>query len=163
MKYIKIIHFILITLLCSWSVYAIESAEKIDENLLVIGTWNCFLEIEENGSKFSITTEENYVRNGRHQSFGTFMAKFASDMPEMEYFIAGSAIWKIKGKYLITELTDVKIKNLSHPEFDKIFNLKDLFPKNISDSSEIIELSESKLLLKSEANGTVYSCTKKKK
>lgn len=160
MKYLK--PSLLIALLFSWSVHAAENTKKIDESLLVTGTWICLLEIEENGVKISITTEDNYVRNGRSNSFGTLMVKFSLDMPEMEYFIAGSAIWKIDGKYLITELTDIKIKNLSHPDFDKKFNLESMFPKNISESSEIIELSNSKLSLKSEADGTVYSCIKKK-
>ncbi len=161
MTYLKPV--LLIVLSLSWLAHATENIKAIDTNILFEGTWNCSYEIKEDGRKLSITTEDNYVRNGHANSFGTLMAKFAPDVPEMEYFIASSAKWEIKEKYLISTLIDIKIKNISHPYFDKAFNLESLFPKNISDSSEIIELSNSKLLLKSESDGTVYSCTKKKK
>lgn len=160
MKHLKFLSFI--ALMYSFSVHATEdNTIKIDKQILVTGTWNCLFMTEENGINIILETEENYIRNGRHNSSGVLIFDLEPDMPTIEYFIASSAIWEISGKYLITTFTDVKIKNLSHSEFDDKFNLENMFPKNISNSSEIIELSNSKLSVKSETDGTIYNCTKK--
>jgi hypothetical protein len=161
MKYFKFTLLMILSL--PWLVYSANNPAIIDENILFKGTWNCSYEIKKDGMELSIITEDNYVRNGRSNSFGTLMIKLAPDIPKMEYFIAGSALWEIKNKYLITTLQDISIKNLSHPEFDEEFNLENMIPKNISESSEIIELSNSKLSLKSEADGVIYSCTRNNK
>ncbi|MDN3391937.1 hypothetical protein [Pseudoalteromonas sp. APC 3691] len=160
MKIHKII--LVASLAISTSVFAGNGAPEpsnIDEQ--IYGSWNCQYSHEENGSKISFETEETYVRNGRSNSFGIMKAKFAPELPEIEYSLAGSATWNIDNGYLVTTLDDIKVVNLSHPELDKIINLQDMFPKNLSESSKILELSTSKLSLKSESDGTVYHCTKK--
>lgn len=161
MKFNKIV--LVVTLAISTSVYANNDVPKpssVDEQ--IYGSWNCQYNHEENGFKISIESEETYVRNGRSNTFGIMKAKFAPELPEIEYSLAGSATWDINGDYLVTTLDDMKIVNLSHPELDKIMNLQDMFPKNLSESSKILELSTSKLSLKSESDGTVYHCTKKR-
>ncbi len=124
----------------------------------LLGSWDCSLSIEDNDLKMTIESEDTYVRNGRSNSFGSLKAKFAANLPEIEYSVAGTATWEILDGFLVSTLTDIKIVNLSHPEFDEIFNLQEMFPTNVSDSSEIIELTKTKLTLKSESDGHIYMC-----
>ncbi|MEG3759939.1 hypothetical protein V5096_18530 [Pseudoalteromonas carrageenovora] len=137
----------------------VPETPNIDEK--IYGSWNCQNSHEANGSKIILETEDTYVRNGRSNSFGIMKAKLAPELPEIEYSIAGSATWNIDDGYLVTTLDDIKVVNLSHPELDKVINLQDFLPKNLSESSKILELSTTKLSLKSESDGTVYHCTKK--
>lgn len=105
-----------------------------------------------------VESEETYVRNGRSNSMGSMRVKFAQEFPEVTYSIAGSSSWEVQNGYLITTVEDVKIVNLSHPELDKLINLTEMLPKNISESQEVVELSDTKLTLKSESNGALYQC-----
>mgnify|MGYP000035269514 CR=1 FL=1 len=124
----------------------------------LLGSWNCLTSYEEDDFSMIIETEDTYVRNGRSNSFGTLKAKFTEELPEIEYSIAATGTWEIIDGYLVDTLTDIKVVNLTHPEFDSIFNLQDLFPTNISFSSEVIELTKSKLTLKSESDDSIYEC-----
>lgn len=125
------------------------------------GSWNCGIDVEEGATRMSIASEDTFIRNGRSNSFGTMKLKISAELPEIEYSIAASSTWEIIDGFLVSTLTDVKVINISHPEFDKVINLQDMFPKNISESAEIVELSQSKLILKSETDGSVYRCDRK--
>ncbi|MBH0040391.1 hypothetical protein [Pseudoalteromonas sp. SWN166] len=72
--------------------------------------------------------------------------------------MATSANWEYQNGYLIETSTEIKLVNLSHPKFDELLNLESLMPQNISESSEVLVLSNTLLTLKSESDGIVYSC-----
>jgi len=123
------------------------------------GLWHCNLSLEEEGVKIAMDYEVNYVRNGKANGFGTLTFK-APELPEMEYSMAGSSNWEYQNGYLIETSTEIKLVNLSHPEFGEVFNLESMFPQNISEASEVLVLNNTTLKLKSESDGTVYSCDK---
>lgn len=148
-------------LLYSVTACASQNIEPSSLKKGLLGSWDCSFSIKENGSSMTIESEDTYVRNGRSNSFGILKAKFAEDLPEIEYSMAGTATWEILDGFLVSTLTDIKIVNLSHPEFDEIFNLQEMFPTDISDSSEVIELTKSKLTLKSESDASIYECGRK--
>jgi hypothetical protein len=123
------------------------------------GNWNCKLAVEDKEIKVQIDVDVNYVRNGHSNAFGTMTIQ-APELPELEYSIATSSNWEFKNGYLIETTNELKIVNVSHPEIDDVFNLESLFPQNISESSEILVLNDSMLTLKSEMDGSVYSCSR---
>lgn len=151
---------LLVFLLYSVTACASQNSEPSLLKKDLLGSWDCSFSFEENGSSITIESEDTYVRNGPSNSFGTLKVKFAEDLPEINYSMAGTATWEILDGFLVSTLTYFKIVNLSHPEFDEIFNLQEMFPTNISDSSEIIELTKSKLTLKSESSAQVYACVR---
>lgn len=126
----------------------------------ILGVWDCATTFEEHDLHLKIESKDTFLRNGASHSFGIMTAKFSSDMPEISYSVAGTFTWKIEGKYLIEMATDLKIVNLTHPEFDEVMKLQDIFPTNISESSEILRLTESELIVDSESGGGIYKCTK---
>lgn len=123
------------------------------------GSWNCKISDEEDGVKISMDYDVSYIRNGKSNGFGVLKFK-APDVPEMEYSFADSSDWELKGGYLIETSTEIKLVNVSHPEFDKVFNLESLFPQNVSESSKVLVLNENILRLKSETDGMEYSCNR---
>ena len=158
MKTLKILTLVYLTsslIACAYNPSPVEYEQKL------LGTWTCQTKTEKNGSLISVNIEETYVRNGRANIVGIIKFKRDKDTPEIEYAYAGTSTWEIDGNYLIETVTDFKFTNISHPEFDDVFNLNDMTPKNISDSQEIIEFAGSKLTLKSESYGYIYSCVKK--
>lgn len=157
MKTINIVT--LLTLAISSSSVAASPLSDSDLEQKLNGSWNCTYEqSESNGFHMRIESEETYVRNGRSNSMASMKIKFAEEFPEVTYAITGSSSWEVSNGYLITTLEDAKFTNLTHPDLDKVFNLNEMFPKNISNSEEIIELSDTKLTLKSESNGHISSC-----
>jgi hypothetical protein len=155
LKALSLITSIIITTGCSTS----NNVNSYSPQTQLYGLWHCDLSIDEEGVKVVMDYEVNYVRNGKSNGFGTIIFK-APGLPEMEYSMAGSSNWGYQNGYLIETTTEIKLVNLSHPEFDEVFNLESMFPQNISESSEILVLNNTLLTLKSESDGTVYSCDK---
>ncbi|PKF56408.1 hypothetical protein CW748_10675 [Alteromonadales bacterium alter-6D02] len=155
LKALPLIASIIITTGCSTS----GNVDNYSPQTQLFGLWHCSLSLEEEGVKVAMDYEVNYVRNGKSNGFGTLIFK-APDLPEMEYSMAASTNWEYQNGYLIETSTEIKLVNLSHPEFDEVLNLESLFPQNISESSEVLVLNNTLLTLKSESDGTVYSCDK---
>lgn len=153
LKALPLIASIIMTTGCSTS-------EHVDNYFLqtqLYGLWHCSLSFEEEGGKVDLDYEVNYVRNGKSNSYGTLIYK-AHELPEIEYSMATSANWEYQNGYLIETSTEIKLVNLSHPKFDELLNLESLMPQNISESSEVLVLNNTLLMLKSESDGIVYSC-----
>lgn len=149
-----------ITLLTAVSACANETLATADMNKKLIGSWNCQYNGVENGSQISIRTEDTYTLNGRSKSSGFIKVRLAPEAPEMVYSLAGNANWKVSQGFLLTTITDLKIVNVSHPEFDRIMNLQAMIPENRSDTSRILELTASRLSLKIASVGRIYNCNK---
>jgi len=157
MNYLKALPLITSTLLISACSTSHVQYTLPETNLY--GTWSCKINFQEEDVKLSIDYDVTYIRNGRSNGFGILKLK-AQDIPEMEYSIADSSSWEIVNGYLIKITAEIKLVNISHPGFDELLNLESMFPQNISESSEILFLNNSLLKVKSETNGTVYSCNK---
>ncbi len=158
MKHLKASPFIasiIFTIGCS----SLNNLNSYSPQEQLYGLWHCNLSLEEEGIKITMDYEVSYVRNGKSNGFGTITFK-APELPEIEYSMADSSNWEYQNGYLIETSTEIKLVNLSHPEFDEEFNLESMFPQNMSESSEVLVLNSSLLKLKSEIDGTVYSCDK---
>ncbi|WP_020559484.1 hypothetical protein [Thiofilum flexile] len=131
----------------------------------ILGTWSCSEMAKEKDNIVSLLVDVDYVRNGRSNLFG----KVSLDMitPEknrvkLDYNISASGKWEIKeNKYLIETTEEIKTVNLTNPLIDKYFKLEDFFPKNISVSSEIIQLDSNVFTTKGESDGKIGTCKKK--
>jgi hypothetical protein len=155
LKYLTLTFFIASTSACANNVIA-----ETDKNHLLYGTWNCKATLEGDGGKVSLDIDTTYVRNGKLNSFGTLQLNYP-EIPEIQYSYADSGSWEINDGYLISTTSEVKLVNISHPELDKVLNLEDMFPQNISESSQILKLTKTELSLKDESDGEIYNCSKK--
>ncbi len=140
-----------------------EPSQHYVYNQNILGPWECNYSSKEDDFAISLNSTDTYIRNGNSNSFGFMKIRYTNDTPEVEYSIAGTATWKIQGKYLIQTMTDVKIVNISHPGLDELFNLQEMFPTNISESSEILKLTATELVLDSESGAGLYTCSKASK
>jgi len=130
-------------------------------NNQIYGMWDCEYTSEEDGTTINAKSSDVYVRNGKVNSFGNLNVQFAPGSETVEYSVSMSGSWKIQNGYLITESSETKIVNISHPELDEIFNLNDFLPQNISDSSKILKITRNEMSLKSETDGSIYNCVRK--
>lgn len=160
MKLFKFAPIVAVLLCVSASMADVTKQEINPEKLL--GTWRCDVTVEEGDIKINIISDDIYIRNGKSNSFGT-MTFQSKDTPAITYSVVANGTWEINRNFLISTYTNLKFVNLTHPELDKIINLQDFFPENVSDSAEIIELSDNILSVKSESNGQRIHCTKKPK
>lgn len=140
---------------------ASHAAQGVTTEEKLYGKWECeFTDISDAGT-FKLVTEDTYIRNGRANSFGELTFS-VPQVPgeEFVYSISATGDWEVQGKYLVMTADDVKIVNLSHPGLDDEFSLEKIFPENISESSEIIEISETKLVVRSESDNSISKCTR---
>lgn len=157
MKYLPLIAALISTTACSAS----SSTSNIFSRSQFFGGWNCSFSSKEDGALVSIDLNVNYIRNGSSNSFGTMTLKLEEQAEiEIEYSISSSGSWEYQDGYLIETASEIKIVNLSHPELDEVFNLENILPQNISESSEVLLLNGSTLRLKSESNGEIINCNK---
>ena len=157
---------------------------------LLLGKWACSFSFTENEGTVeeihvAIETEEDYVRNGKSNSFGTITATVFDEIT-LEYLVAGTATWEISDGFLIETITDIKTTNVTPEiteqfaelfdineftpqeiaELQKITELLDLdklIPEGISASTKIITISEKEFVGVSESDGEKYSCSRIKK
>lgn len=123
------------------------------------GTWNCVVVDESVEGKIVIDLDVSYAPNSQMNSSGS-TTLFIAGLPEIKYSIAFKGVWEYQDGYLIETSNEVKIVNISHPELDELLNPEGLFPESLSESTEVIMLTESSLTLKSEGDNVTYSCDK---
>jgi hypothetical protein len=143
----------------SMSILANDS-KTINENNLY-GLWNCKHTMEDRKLKMKIKIDYdvNVVRSGKSNGVGVLLFKIPN-FPELAYSLSDNSQWKIKGDNLTLSSTELKLKNTSYPELDKMLNLRRLLPKNINESAKILELTKSKLKVQSKSDGGIYACSK---
>ncbi len=151
----------ILSLIIVCNVNATENTDS-DSKSNLFGTWICEYKFGDSGSQLKFASEDTYVRNGTTYSIGSFGLKITEDVPEITYSLSASGTWEIVDGYLITTSSEIKLVNLTNPEIDDILPLKEMFPQNVSESAKILEINESQMALKSETDGQIYLCTKKK-
>ncbi|KEI71422.1 hypothetical protein [Endozoicomonas elysicola] len=148
---------------CATDSYSSASAEpNFDSSVKskLYGSWNCEAAFNDSGAKMTSEFTETYVRNGTLNSIGSMNIQFSPELPEIFYTITSHGTWSLDDGYLITNYAKTKIKNITHPEFDEIININDLFPESVSESSKIVSLSNTTLSLQSESSGEYITCNR---
>lgn len=157
---------------------------SINPSELYGGIWNCESEYSipvssdatptgESGS-LNITYEgtTTYVRNGQSNGYGTFKMEYEPDQDAeakpsteshvFEFVVVGNGAWKVDEGYLTEKVEGVKYglvdPNASSEDKEMLEWIKQTMPNEMSDSSKILKLSKSKLILESETNGAVIKC-----
>lgn len=142
-----------------------KTAKLDDSNFeaMIHGAWNCKIDESMDGGSLTISTEDSYIDNGRFNSFGTMTMNIdiESENISLKYSIAGTGTWDVKNGKLYQTLEDVKLVNLTAPEFDDVLNLSNMFPKNVSESSTITSIDKKSITVKSDIDGSEHTCSKK--
>ena len=140
-------------------------ADKIDSDILIKNQWECEMthEDKEIGSVIKIQTIDKYIRNNTTNSIGTIKIKFPQIEDEIIYSMSSISSWELDSEYMISTLQTIKIKNISHPEFDEFLNMEELFPENLSTSAKIVKLDNEELILQEEATDMKVFCRATKK
>ena len=146
-------------LVLSMASFAAETASINKTDLY--GDWNCQYEGQDAKTKMKVKIDYNvnFERTGKSKGFASLFFNVAN-LPELEYSLKDNSAWEVKGSKLIITSTDITSVNVSHPELDKFFNLKQLIPTTINESSTIVTLTKNNLKVKSDATGHIYSCNK---
>lgn len=124
------------------------------------GSWNCKHTMENTASMMKVDYDIHYSADGKASGNGTVWLRM-QNFPEMEYSLSNRSTWEIKANSLIVSSAEFTLVNRSHPELDQFLNLESLFPQNVRESSTILELTQSKLVARSDTYGGVYSCSKR--
>lgn len=128
----------------------------------LVGTWNCdSVKMEVEDATVTMEGGTSYFTNKRSNTFGTMIIDYPKENITLEYDYFGTGTWEIDNKKLVEILEDIKLTNISHPYMDQLFNMTDMFPKNISAYSSIISLSQSNMTLKDDTEGVIFTCSKK--
>lgn len=150
---------IIFPLVLSMSSFAAETASINKSNLY--GDWNCQYEGQDSKTKMKVKIDYNvnFERTGKSKGYASLLFNVAN-LPELEYSLNDNSAWEVKGSNLIITSTDITSVNVSHPELDKFFNLKQLIPTTIDESSTIVTLTKNNLKVKSDTTGHIYSCNR---
>lgn len=124
------------------------------------GRWNCEVSSEQDGVKMSMDYAVTYSGDGTADASGRLRLKTAQ-LPEMEYSITSRSEWEISDGHLVETSDDIDVVNVSHPHFDRVFDLQSMIPENATETSEILVLGDSRLKTRSEKYGTITDCARR--
>ncbi|MBW3198129.1 hypothetical protein [Marinobacter nauticus] len=124
----------------------------------IVGNWECDFEHSFPEGSLGFETKDSYVANGRYTSFGSFIMYLEEEDVELEYVLADSGTWEVLDGKFVSTSEDFRIKNVSHPGIEEFFDINEVFPKNMSGSATILELSEEKMVLKIDRNTPEMNC-----
>lgn len=161
MKFIS--PFIAATTLAASLVSVANAAEVRIEKEKLFGSWNCEESADVDGGKMHVSIETTYVRNGRTHAYGSLTVDIPAEGVKLEYIYSESGTWELDKNFLVSSTTEIKLVNISHPGLDDVFNLGNTFPQNISESAEVLGVTDKVLVLKSESSGEIQTCTKTKR
>lgn len=133
---------------------------------LLLGKWDCEINIEDEWGEFTILSEDYYIRNGRSHGIGELSMELKipelSESITLDYIISYTGIWEISNGFLIETADDIKFTGLNLG-FDDLFDINQVIPSGISGSTKIIKLTETKFVGVSESDGKEFSCSRDKK
>ncbi|MDW6094110.1 hypothetical protein SBX64_16340 [Vibrio rhizosphaerae] len=136
-------------LLCCCLYSGFSVATQAAENMsLLQGKWDCTAALRQPLYQLNLTTQEHYLASHQYVTKGTLIARLPGQPIEVSYSVAGNGTWKVAGDKLILEANDLKVENLTHPEWEAILNLKQYIPKHAGGTLDIIRLDQQHLSLK---------------
>lgn len=143
----------------SMSSFANETKAFDEKN--IYGSWNCKDTIVDKKTKMTIKFDYNitYIDQGKSYGSGSVFI-IPAGFSELKYHVSDRSTWSIKEGNLNISSTDFKLQNVSYPELEKILNLKSIFPKKISESVKILELTKFRIKVQSKRAGKQYTCFK---
>jgi hypothetical protein len=135
-------------------------ANATDLSSSIVGKWECDpYDVGENHLGFSVTHIVEYKTDGTSIDIHTYKMKGQED--NIWFDVAYSGPWKIEGNTLIEELDSTEIIKSSIP--DLLHSKEILQAIALEDNkfvSDIIELSNSKLITKDVEYGEIGTCSK---
>lgn len=123
------------------------------------GGWNCINSMGVEGAEIILDMNVSYVRNGNYSSAGKLIIDILN-LPKVEYWISTSGSWAYKNGYLIETANEVIIKNIKNPEYDNLLDLQSMFPQNSSESSEVLQITNTFFKARTESDGIIFTCNK---
>ncbi len=131
------------------------------------GLWTCTIDEPaeyEGGMAALLVSEDSYIRNGRFNSLGdlTVTVPYEGELVSVKYSLLATGVWELRDNHLISTIENMKITNHSHPELEERLKISSLFPEKITESGEILELSETHFVVKG-LHGTLQQCERYKK
>jgi tetratricopeptide (TPR) repeat protein len=150
-----------------------ESTKEDYYNEKILGVWkiNQSLTTNEDGIKtvIKIEGEETYLRSGKGDFQGSVSIEYPDDLERgtVVFYMWNTSTWKIKDYFIFDTIIDLKCI----PNIEKSTNLeavsilekiiKELIPKGLSSSVEIIKLDDKVCVTKNESDGSIFSMTRK--
>lgn len=155
------LHFVILSafLISACSMVTLNNVTN-DEKIL--GSWSCSQEVyfHERGGYLKFKTVDVYTRDGFSNDAGIIKLKLYPDSPVMEYSIVRKGIWRISNNDLTSQVIERKVVSVSHPEFDKKFNLQEKLNNNEELTSTMATLNRLQLNLVDEEGNEFYKCTR---
>ncbi|RTE67723.1 hypothetical protein EH243_01880 [Amphritea opalescens] len=125
----------------------------------IYGRWHCEHAMVDGPTRMNIDYNVDYLADGQSNGLGTLVLKIPN-FPEMEYGVSHQSRWAMKEGTLTFTSPALRLINRSHPQLNSFLDLENLFPPKQVESSTILELTQTKLVARSDSYGGVYACAK---
>ena len=155
--------FIVITLsACSSGIYKPLNIDKLYSSKLN-GTWGCYITQPVqgvSGGQASIRTIYSYYENGKLNTSGSVTIETPEQNSLIGYYQSTSGTWNIKDRKLNQTMENIEIGNINSTSKHKTLASNSRLEQKISESSTILNLNNSEVLLKNDSDGLQFSCSK---
>lgn len=125
----------------------------------IYGRWHCEHAMVDGTTRMTVDYNVDYLEGGQSNGLGTLVLKLPN-FPEMEYDVSHQSHWAMHEGTLTFTSPELRLINRSHPQLNSFLDLERLFPPKSQESSTILELTQTKLVARSDSYGGVYACAK---
>ena len=125
------------------------------------GTWVCDITTDIGGTSASGRSEDTYFSNGRFNSVAEFKFQLSTEKTATTYLATGTGIWELDGNQFTTTSTFTMHEQNSNSAQQTPEDSAPLALPEIIDVVEIMEINESKFIMKNQPDGSLTECFRK--
>ncbi|CAI3795294.1 hypothetical protein [Rheinheimera sp. MM224] len=125
------------------------------------GTWVCDFTTDIDGTSASGRSEDTYISNGRFNSVAEFKFQLSGEKATTTYLATGAGTWALDGNQFTTTATFTMHQQSSNSAQQRPEDAAPLELPEIIDVVEIVEINESKFIMKNQPDGSLTECSRK--
>ncbi len=125
------------------------------------GTWVCDFTTDITGMSASGRSEDTYTSNGRFNSVAKIKIQLSGEKVATRYLANATGTWALDGHQLTTTGTVIMHQQSSNSAQQTSKDATPLELPEIIDVVEIVEINESKFIMKNQPDGSLTECSRK--
>lgn len=125
------------------------------------GTWVCDFTTDITGMSASGRSEDTYTSNGRFNSVAKIKIQLSGEKVATTYLATGTGTWALDGNQFTTTGTITMHEQSSNSTQQTPEDAAPLELPEIIDVVEIMEINESKFIMKNKPDGSLTECSRK--
>ncbi|MCJ8313565.1 MAG: hypothetical protein HRU38_15200 [Saccharospirillaceae bacterium] len=125
---------------------SVSKTSKANYSELILGDWNCFIDVELVGMTMSITMQNSFSKDKSAKGRGLVKVQNAAIGMNLAYDVKVDQTWFIQNNTLYQTVVASSIQSLKSSFYESMFDTDSLLPVGQQESTKIMTLTQSSFL-----------------